>query len=154
MRLVFILVAFLMMLGAIIGGLYFWGIDPLAKLNVLIGNAPADPNVPKVEPVKPPAYVDFGLLVVPVIQDHEVKKQVEMIVRLEVPANKKDLVANNLPRLQDAFLREMMEFLSVQMRDNQPLDVAATRQKLLQVGQKLLQPDLLRDVVIESPIVH
>ena len=116
-RLIFMVVAFLMMVGAIIGGLYFWGIDPLDRFNQLIGNAPAPKGDSTAAPVvTPPSYVDFGLLIVPVVQDREVRKQAEMILRLEVPFEKKEIVAQNLPRLQNAFLEDMMAFLPYHLR--------------------------------------
>jgi flagellar FliL protein len=135
-RLIFMVVAFLMMVGAIISGLYFWGIDPLDRFNQLIGNAPS----PKGDGsgavvVRPPSYVDFGLLIVPVVQDREVRKQAEMILRLEVPFEKKEVVAQNLPRLQNAFLEDMMAFLPY---------------RLLTVCDKVLVPGWVKDVTIEQ----
>lgn len=150
-RLIFIVVAFLMMVGALIGGLYFWGIDPLAKFNQLVGNAPSDPKAPL--PVQPPAYVDFGLLIVPVVQDREVRKQAELILRLEVPFEKKELVAQNLPRLQNAYLQDMMSFLPIHLRDSDRLDQAVVRRRLVLLSEKVLAPGLVKDVVIEQASV-
>lgn len=150
-RLIFTVVAFLMMVGAIIGGLYFWGIDPLDRFNQLIGKAPAQKEAgaaPKV--VAPPSYVDFGLLIVPVVQDREVRKQAEMILRLEVPFEKKEVVAQNLPRLQNAFLEDMMVFLPYQLRDTSTLDHAAIRRRLLTICDKVLLPGWVKDVSIEQ----
>lgn len=150
-RLIFTVVAFLMMIAAVIGGLYFWGIDPLERFNQLIGNAPAhkeSAETPKV--VAPPSYVDFGLLIVPVVQDREVRKQAEMILRLEVPFEQKEVVAQNLPRLQNAFLADMMAFLPYQLRDSSTLDHAAIRRRLLAICDKVLLPGWVKDVSIEQ----
>lgn len=146
---IFMVVAFLMMVGAIIGGLYFWGVDPLARFNQLIGNAPA-PKEEAAAVVAPPSYVDFGLLIVPVVQDREVRKQAEMILRLEVPFNKKEIVAQNLPRLQNAFLQDMMAFLPYQLRDSSSLDHASIRRRLLIICDKVLVPGWVKDVSIEQ----
>jgi hypothetical protein len=149
-RVVFIVIAFLLMLAAIVGGLYFWGIDPLAPLHAVIA--------PKTQPDAPPpppqaTFVDFGILTVPIIQDREVKKQADMVVRLEVFPAKKDLVANNLPRLQAAFLEDMIAFLPLIVRDNQPLDVVAVRRRLQAVGDRVMGPGMVKGVVIENPLV-
>lgn len=150
-RLIFMVIAFLMMVGAIIGGLYFWGVDPLERFNQLIGNAPAPKeNQPTVKTVTPPSYVDFGLLIVPVVQDREVRKQAEMILRLEVPFEKKEVVAQNLPRLQSAFLEDMMAFLPYQLRDGASLDHAAIRRRLLTICDRVLMPGWVKDVSIEQ----
>lgn len=150
-RLIVIVVAFLIMVGGLIGGLYFWGFDPLAKFNQLVGNAPADPKAP-VKAIQP-SYVDFGLLIVPVVQDREVKKQAELILRLEVPADKKDAVAQNLPRLQNAYLQDMMSFLPVHLRDGDRLDQSVVRRRLTLLSEKVLAPGWVKDVVIEQASV-
>lgn len=155
-RLIFMVIAFLLMVGAIIGGLYFLGIDPLEKFNVLVGNAPApaaSKDTAKVPVVAPPSYVDFGLLIVPVVQDREVKKQAEMILRLEVPFDKKEVVAQNLPRLQNAFLADMMVFLPYQLRDSASIDHAAVRRRLTTLCDKVLGVGLVKDVSIEQSSV-
>lgn len=150
-RLIVIVVAFLIMVGGLIGGLYFWGIDPLAKFNQLVGNAPADPNAPVV--VQPQSYVDFGILIVPVVQDREVKKQAEMILRLEVPYDKKEVVAQNLPRLQNAYLQELMSFLPMHLRDSDRLDQAVVRRRLVLLSERVLGPGMVKDVLIEQAAV-
>lgn len=152
-RLIFIVIAFLMMIGAVIGGLYFWGIDPLAKLNVMLGQVPADPNQPQEPAVAAPSYVDFGILIVPVIQDRQVKKQAEMILRLRVPYDKKEKVAQQLPRLQAAFLSEMMAFLPNRLRDTNTLDTMAVSDRLTKVAGKVLGSGYVEDVVIEQASV-
>lgn len=151
-RLIFIVIAFLIMVGGVIGGLYFWGIDPLAKFNALVGNAPADPKAPA-KVAQAPAYVDFGLLIVPVVQDREVRKQAELILRLEVPFEKKELVAQNLPRLQNAYLQDMMSFLPIHLRDGDRLDQAVIRRRLTLLSEKVLAAGLVKDVLIEQASV-
>lgn len=153
-RLIFLVIAFLMMVGGIIGGLYFWGIDPLERFNSLIGNAPAEPKAAEQpKPTVPPSYVDFGLLIVPVVQDREVKKQAELILRLEVPFEKKEVVAQNLPRLQNAFLEDMMAFLPYQLRYTSELDEAAIRNRLNVISEKILGPGMVKNVSIEQSTV-
>lgn len=147
-RLIFIVVALLMLIGAVIGGLYFWGVDPLAKLGITAPIVHKDEAPP---PPPPPTYVDFGLLIVPVIQDHEVKKQAEMIVRMQVDPKDKELLAKNLPRLQNAFLQEMMIYLSINLRDGKSLDVAAIGKRLTVVSEKTLGMPLVKDIVVENP---
>jgi flagellar FliL protein len=143
-------VALLLLIGAVIGGLYFMGIDPLVKLGITAPVVQKDAPPP---PPPPTAYVEFGVLIVPVIQDREVKKQAEMIVRLEVDPKNKEIVAKNLPRLQNAYLADMMEFLSVSLRDGQPLDVNAVRRRLLAVTDKTLGASYLKDIAIENPVL-
>lgn len=144
-----------MMVGAVIGGLYFWGIDPLAKFNSLMGNTP--PSAESAHPqavAMPPSYVDFGLLIVPVVMDRNDHRQAEMILRIEVPFDKKELVAQNLPRLQNAFLQDMLGFLPPLLRDNRTLDEGRVARRLAQVGTRLMGPGIILGVQIEQSSVH
>lgn len=152
-RLIFIIVAFLLMMGGLVGGLYFWGIDPLQKFNALVGNAPADPTQPAKVATTPPTYVEYGLLSVPVIQDHEVRKQVEMILRLEVPFEKREIVAQNIPRLQGAFLEDMMEYMPIHLRNGRRLDQSVVAQRLESVAQKTLGDGYIKSVLIDQASV-
>jgi len=150
-RVIFIVISLLLLIAAVVGGLYYWGIDPLAKLG-LTNPLAAESDAPKPPPPpSPPAYVDFGLLMVPVIQNREVQRQAEMIVRLEVEPRNKEIVARNLPRLQNAFLEDMITFLGTIVRPDQPLDTEAIRRRLLVVGDRTLGPGYLRDVIIDNP---
>ena len=147
-RLIFIVVAFLLMIGGVVGGLYYWGIDPLAKLGINLGIAP---EVPAAKPtVAPPAYVDFGLLLVPVIQDREVKHQAEMILRLRVDPDRREMVGSQLPRLQAAFLEDMMGYLPLALRDASELDFPTIRSRLLAVSDRIVGPGAVKDVIIEN----
>ncbi len=148
-RIIFIVVAFLMLVGGVIGGLYYWGVDPLAKLGLHLNTAPAGPVGPP--PPAPPAYVDFGLLLVPVIQDHEVRHQAEMILRLRVDPGKKDAVAQELPRLQAGYLEDMMDYLPQALRDGSDLDLSAIRLRLMAVSARVMgSRTAVKDIIVEN----
>ncbi len=153
-RVIVIIVVLLLLAGAVIGGLHFSGIDPWEKFNSLIGNAPPPQKTdqPAVS-TAPPAFVDFGVLIVPVVKDHEVKKRAEMIVRLEVPSDKKDLIVQNLPRLQNAYLQDMLEFLSSTYREGTPLNADAIRRRLMAATEKTIGPGVVRNVVVEQALL-
>lgn len=152
-RFIFIVIAFCMLTGAVVGGLYFWGIDPLAQLGLLLNkpeNTILKPSLPS------RAYVDFGLLIVPVIQNHEVRSQAEMIIRIEVVPDKKDEVAAALPRLQAGYLEDMLGFLPVSLRDAgikvgsmTGLDLPAIRQHLQAVSDRICGPGRVKAIEIE-----
>lgn len=151
LRIIFIVIVFLMMMGAFIGGLYYWGIDPLEKLGITMGTTPKTEEE-QAEPAGP-TYVDFGLLIVPVIQDREIKSQAELILRLDVAVGKTELVAHNLPRLQQAFLQDMMSFLPGHLRDGARLNQEIIRQKLLRSSENVLGAGLVNDISIEHAAV-
>ncbi|MGE5546539.1 MAG: flagellar basal body-associated protein FliL [Solirubrobacterales bacterium] len=149
-RLIFLAVAFLLMIGAVIGGLYFWGVDPIEKVNVLIGKAPSSPTAAVAPTAPAKSYVDFGILIVPLVQDREVKRQAEMILRLQVPFDKKEKVAQSLPRLQHFFLEDMMSFLPPRVHESGAIDTAAVSRRLVKVADRTLGAGMVEDIVIEQ----
>ena len=159
-KVIILIVVILLVLGGVIGGLYFWGVDPLALVGLKQGELQSKAKEAAAAaaaaaiPVIPPSYVDFGLLVVPVVQNHEVKAQAELVVRLQVPANKVEFVATFLPRLQAAFLEDMMEFIPKVIHDSGALDADAISKRLVVVGASTFGPDIIQAVIIENMMLH
>lgn len=97
-------------------------------------------------------YVDLQPLSVPVINDTGLVQQVSVAVSLECPMGKRDQVNAYRPRLMDAYLRELYGALGsgrVMMRNN-VVDVEAVRARLGVVTQKIVGPDLVSDVLLQS----
>lgn len=157
-RILVLVVSLLILMGGAVGGLYYWGFDPLAKLGLKPGQlkdqAKAAATAAAAAAVKvPPSYVDFGLLVVPVVQNDEVHSQAEIVIRLQVPANKVEHVALYIPRLQAAFEENMMEFIPALLRDRGTLEIDPLRAKLLKVANEVF-PNEVQDVIIENALLH
>jgi hypothetical protein len=149
-RLIIIVVAFFLLLGAVVGGLYFWGIDPLAKLGVSFSaKAPENPIIK----MAPPGFVDLGLVVVPVIEDREVRRQAELIVRVQCAPGQKETVAKGLTRLQAAFLEDLIAFIPKHLREAGMLDPQTLRQHLLPLAQKVAGQGKVDDVLIENAVL-
>jgi len=148
-RLIMIAVAFFVILGAIVGGLYFWGIDPLAAFGPVFAKAPENPIIKQA----PPGYVDLGLVVVPVIEDREVKRQAELIVRVQCTPGNKENVAAVLTRLQASFLEDLIGFLPVHLHEAGALDPETIRHHLLPLAQRIAGPGKVADVLIENAVL-
>jgi len=158
-KIIMMVLIVLLLLGGIVGGLYFWGIDPLALAGLKKGDLQAKAKeaaakAASVIPVIPPSYVDFGLLVVPVIQNHEVKSQAELVIRLQVPANKVEPVATFLPRLQAALLEEMMEYVPKLLQQDGSLDPDKLSARMVEVGARVFGPGVIQAVIIENMMMH
>lgn len=153
-RILFVLIASLLMIATVIGGLYYWGIDPLEFFGLTLPSHEQSEQKKSLSSV-PPAYVDFGPMIIPIVQNHEVRKQAEMILRLEVRSDKKDLVANNLPRLQNAFLTDMMEFIPrLLAQDNSTiLDNEKISERLLVPAEGVMGEGVVTRILIEQSAI-
>ena len=157
-RIIIIVVAILAVAAGGIFGAKMAGIDVLAMAGLQPGDLKnkakqAAAAAAAAIPVVQPAFVDFGLLVVPVVLDHEVGSQAELVIRLQVPQGKVEHVATYLPRLQSAFLEAMINYVPVVLRSYGNLDNEALRQRLLNVS-KTVFPGEIEDVIIENAILH
>lgn len=97
-------------------------------------------------------YVDLTPLSVPVINEKGLIQQVSVAVSLECPMGKRDQVNSFKPRLMDAYLRELYGALGsgrVMMHGN-VVDVEAIKNRLDTVTQKVVGPDLVSDVLLQS----
>ena len=158
-KILMLLVLLIMLMGGVVGGLYYWGIDPLALAGLKKGDITAKAKEAAAAaaaaiPVTPPSFVDFGVLVVPVVQNHEVRSQADLVIRLQVPANKTEEVAKYLPRLQAAFTEDMMEFVPKVLHDYGQLDMGALTKRLIEVGARVYGPGVIENVIIENMMYH
>ena len=157
-KILIIVVLLLLVLGGVVGGLYFWGVDPLALVGLKQGElqekAKAAAAKAQAAMAVAPSFVDFGLLVVPVVQNHEVRAQAELVIRLQVPANKVEFTATYLPRLQAALLEDMMEFLPKVIHDYGNLDADAISKRMVEVCAKTFGPGIVQAVIIENMMMH
>ena len=97
-------------------------------------------------------YVDLQPLSVPVINEKGLIQQVSVAVSLECPMGKRDQVNAFKPRLMDAYLRELYGALGsgrVMMQGN-VVDIEAIKARLDKVTQKVVGPDLVSDVLLQS----
>jgi flagellar protein FliL len=101
-------------------------------------------------------YVDLHPLFVPVINEKGLVQQVSLSVSLECPMGKRDSVNVFKPRLMDAYLRELYGALGsgrAMMRGN-IVDVEQLKARLEAVTERVVGPDLVSDVLLQSVQQH
>ena len=158
-KILILVVVVILLLGAVVGGMFFWGMDPLAlvglKKDELATKAKeaATASMAAIT-AKQPTFVDFGVLVVPVVINHEIRSQADLVIRLQVVQSKTEEVAKYMPRLQAAYVEDMMEFVPKVLHDYGTLDIDAIRNRLVVVGAKVYGPDVIEAVIIENLMYH
>ncbi len=106
--------------------------------------APVDPNAVE--------YYDLMPMNIPVMTDQGLVQQVSVSVSLECMAGKRDKIAAFKPKLMDAYLRELYGALGAgqAMIRNDIVDVEAVKLRLSDVTQRILGPDMVSDVLLQS----
>lgn len=131
--------------GGVFGGMAVMGMGPLAQY---VASAP---DAPKAAPPPPPAarLIDMETLGIPIIEGSAVTRRVFLNLQLDVAPDRADQVKAVLPRLQSAFLQEMLVYLPRHLRERDKLDTTLLQQHLLLIARKVAGARV-RGVVVKN----
>ncbi len=137
--------AILMLAGAAIGVLAWLGIGPFGD-----GDA-VEVEATETTPGEPLRFVTMDALVIPIFQGEKVAATVQIQLKLEA-ANVEGAseIARLLPRLNDAFLRDLYGFIPRHRRKAERLDVALIKDRLQLVADKVAGPGLIKSVLVQA----
>ena len=142
-KIVIVFAVLLMISGGAISVLKWLEIGPFAPVVV--------DEVAEVVPDEPPVSIPMDDLVIPIFSDDAVAATVMIRLSLDVQGGEKeDKVNKVLPRLSDAFLRDLYTFIPRIVRKQQKLTAAILQQRLLMTGNKVVGDKVISKVVIES----
>jgi hypothetical protein len=97
-------------------------------------------------------YFEIAPLIVPIITDKGLTRQVSMVVMLEIPGGKTEEIKNFKPRLMDAYIRDLYGAMGaghILMRAN-IVDVEALRTRLVNVTERIVGKELVKDVLLQA----
>ncbi len=139
MKKVLVIVILLAVLGG--GGFFAW-------TKFMGGDAPVDGSLQASG--SDPVYVEMDPLTAPFIRDGKFAQYVVLVVNLEV-ANEKnaEIVQNEMPRLRDAFVRELHALAAMRPADQRLINVARVKARLLAGANRVAGPGVIRDVLIQ-----
>lgn len=126
----------------------------IACFALFLGASDAHALKPQNDPLKPPpefVYIDLKPLVVPVIDDRGLTKQISVVVSLVVPYAKAEEVEAMMPRLTDAYIGDLYNLFGSgnAMMDGDIVDVGAVQAALTEKTGKILGPDMVKEVLLE-----
>lgn len=133
-KVIIIIVLLLVAGGGTLGGMAVMGMGPLASF---VQDMPETP--PKVEPPPPPAsrMIDVDTLGIPVIDGGIVTRRIFLNVQIEVAPENADKIKALMPRLQNAFLQELLVYMPRHLRDRDKIDPILLQQQLLLTARKV-----------------
>jgi hypothetical protein len=93
----------------------------------------------------------MDVLVIPVIQGERVAATVQIQLKLETDTvDNASEIARLLPRLSDAFLRDLYGFIPRHLRKEEHLDVVLIKDRLQLVGDKVAGPGVIKNVLVQA----
>lgn len=148
MKKVIILVILLLLAGGgVLGGMAVMGMGPLAQY------VPAPPDVPSASPPPPPTarLIDMETMGIPIIEGSAVTGRLFLNLQLDVTPENADRIKAIMPRVQSAFLQELLVYLPRHMRERDKLDPTLLQQQLLLVARRVAGGKV-RSVLIKNYI--
>ncbi len=142
-KLVIAVAIMLMLAGATISVLKWLGIGPFGD--------PAEVEATGTTPDEPLHFVTMDVLVIPIFQGEKVAATVQIQLKLEATnLESASEIARLLPRLNDAFLRDLYGFIPRHLRKKERLDVALIKDRLQMVGDKVAGPGVIKSVLVQA----
>jgi flagellar basal body-associated protein FliL len=145
MKLIVILVVVVVLLAGGGGGVYFFR-------DALFGgeSAPKKAEIAKAADV---VFVDLESLTVAVIRNSRIEKHVVLQVSLEVPDEAtRANVAKALPRLKDAFIKDLYDYYAVRTPGSDGINVEGIKKRLKRTSDLIMGEGVIRAVLIQGAV--
>jgi hypothetical protein len=135
----------LMLAGAAIGTLKWLGIGPFGD------GGPVEAAATGTTAGDTLRFVALDVLVIPIFQGEKVAATVQIQLKLEATnLENASEIARLLPRLNDAFLRDLYGFIPRHLRKKERLDLALIKDRLQMVGDKVAGPGVIKSVLVQA----
>ncbi len=132
-----------------LGGLAMFDKGPLPNLLNAFKSQQKAPAEEAVAEVKDRAF-DLGTFIIPLVVRHTIGRQIGMDLTIVVDNDAAGRVAAELPRLQNALLVDLYDFVPQHSDAHSASDKEAIHQRLIKVAVRLFGEKAIHDVIIKS----
>lgn len=102
-------------------------------------------------PVGPPIAIDMDNLSIPIFAEDRVAATVVIKLKVEVIGSEnKEKVTKLLPRLSDAFFKDLYTFIPRVIHQQNKLNASILVERLKMTGDKVMGQNIIHDVIIEE----
>jgi len=98
-------------------------------------------------------FVDLETINIAVIQNRRVEKHVVLQVSLEIASEEvRSTVTKALPRIKDAFIKDMYDYYAIVSPSRQGVNVEAIKKRLKRTVGTIMRDGSVKDVLIQGAI--
>ncbi len=102
-------------------------------------------------PAEPPRIIEFDPLYLPIFRGDKVAATIQIQFRLETVGEENEArITKLLPRLNDAFLRDLYVFIPKLLKKTNQLDPKVIKKRLHQVGARVTGKGVITGVIVQS----
>ncbi len=146
-NLVLIVVGIMLLTGSTVSVLWWMKIGPFADPNAV---AQGEERKAKGNET---IFIDMEPLVIPIFEGDTVKATVQIQVKLETnSSDSADTINRMMPRISDLFIRDLHGFMPRLLKKQQGIDVLVVKQRLKLISDKLIGPDLIQNILVQSVV--
>ena len=143
MKLIVIVVIVLVLLAGGGGAAYYFRAD-------LFGDSASRPPITKTTDT---LFVDLESMTIAVIRNRRIAKHVVLQVTLEVPDEEtRASVSHALPRIKDAFIKDLYDYYAVQQQGRDGINVEAIKKRLKRTADEVMGPGKVNAVLIQGAV--
>ncbi len=147
-KIVIAVAVMLMIAGATVSVLKWLSIGPFAEEEAEAVAVETEATGPSGEPLH---FVAMDVLVIPIYQGENAVATVQIQLKLEAAdVEKGSEIAHMLPRLHDAFLRDLYGFIPRHLRKEERVNVALIKERLQMVGDKVAGPGVIKNILVQA----
>jgi flagellar basal body-associated protein FliL len=140
-KLVIILAVLLMVAGGVVSVMKTMGLGPFAPKHVAAEDGTT----------APPRFIDVEPLNIPVFNENRVPATVQIQLKLEaIGKENEEQIIRLLPRISDAFLRDMHAFIPRLLKMKEGINVVIIKKRLQIISERLVGPNLINNILVQS----
>ncbi|WP_028878729.1 hypothetical protein [Terasakiella pusilla] len=146
---ILIFVLALVVIGAVIGTLYFLKLGPFEGRDKVIEKTQEELELERVDNK---TTIKIKPFTIPMFQGERVAGSIQVQFELEIQKGQEEIIKGKMVRLEDAYLRDLYVFMPRLLRNREKLDIIALKKRLLRVTAKVMGEDaqIVSDVLIQS----
>ncbi len=149
-KLVIILAGLMMIVGLTVSVMKTMELGPFAPAVVAEGGGQGR-SAAKQSQDEPPRFIDVEPLNIPVFHGDRVAATVQIQLKLEaIGEENEEEIIRLLPRISDAFLRDMHAFIPRLLKKEQRIKVPIIKKRLQIISERLVGPNLIHNILVQS----
>ncbi|MBT5939480.1 MAG: hypothetical protein HN731_00935 [Rhodospirillaceae bacterium] len=100
--------------------------------------------------LEPPRYVDLEPLLVPIFKGDVVVATIQLQIQIETKKSNVSKITKQMPRLKDAYIRDLHAYVPRLLRKQKDLDIASLKRRLFVIGERAIGKGLIDAVLVQS----
>ena len=112
--------------------------------------AAAAAEAARLKALEPPRYVSLEPLLIPIFRGDVVAATIQLQIKIETRSGNESMIYKQMPRLKDAYIRDLHAYVPRLLRKHRELDLGALKRRLQIIGERTIGKGLIDGVLVQS----